>query len=95
MTERIENIRSSYEHGNKESSLKYAAEAEEIWKRNVSKIDMLLYHDYVDDISKNIVNLKTYIKQDDTTGLYSNIEEVLAQINSIKKSEFPTLENII
>ncbi len=95
ITGMIKNVSASYSEGNKKKAMNYALETEEDWQRKVSKIDMLLYHDYVDDITKNIVNLKTYIIEDDAVGLYSTVGEAITQINSLKNSEFPTLENII
>lgn len=95
ITDMIDNISRIYEEGKKERAMKLALETEENWKIKVSKIDMLLYHDYVDDITRNIVNLKTYIEEDDTVGLYSTCNETITQIYSLKNSEFPSLENII
>ncbi len=95
ISEKIEKIYKAYSDGNKDRAMRYAIETEEDWEKRVNKIDMLLYHDYVDDITKNIVNLKTYIHEDDAVGLYSTMGEALAQIKSLKKSEFPTMDNII
>ncbi len=95
ITDKIEDVYKSYKEGYKESSLRYALETENDWQNKVKKIDMLLYHDYVDDITRNIVNLKTYITEEDAVGLYSTCNEILTQINSLKNSEFPTAENII
>lgn len=95
ITERIENLCESYKKGNTENSLSYALETERDWMKKVKRIDMLLYHDYVDEITKNIVNLKTYIAQEDAVGLYSTCNEILTQVSSLKSSELPTAENII
>ncbi|MBQ4569341.1 MAG: DUF4363 family protein [Ruminococcus sp.] len=95
ITERIENLCESYKKGNTESSLRYALETEKDWMKKVKRIDMLLYHDYVDEITKNIVNLKTYIAQEDAVGLYSTCNEILTQVSSLKSSELPTAQNII
>ncbi len=95
IAEKIESVHSLYKDGYKETSMKYALETEKAWQNKVNKIDMLLYHDYVDEITRNIVNLKTYIAEEDATGLYSTCNEILTQISSLKNSEFPTLDNII
>lgn len=95
ITESIEKSRDLYSQGKKDDALKYAKKAEKNWNSRVNKIDMLLFHDYVDDITRDILNIRTCIEDDDSTGVFTTCNDALSRISSLKKSELPTTDNII
>lgn len=65
------------------------------WQESSTSMDSFLFHEYVDDISSNIKKLKIYIEENDKSALTSTCEELKIQLESLKRSEFPTLYNII
>ena len=92
------NISKSFEYyisGDKNCALKYALEADKIWNQKASKIDMLLYHDYVDEITQDINNIKICVLTDNKQMIFTTYVNALSKVKSLKKSEMPTLENII
>lgn len=72
-----------------------ARETEKSWEDTVSMIDMLLFHDYVDEIGKNLSELESYIKYDEIAQLYAVCESTKEQLLSLKESELPVAKNII
>ena len=91
----IEGIEKSFSRGEKEDALSLTHNINSTWKDSVGSMDMLLYHDYVDDISNNFTKLELYIQKDDETAFYSTCRELKNQLDSLRKSEIPSLENIV
>jgi len=91
---RIERIEREY-NSDKYKALKLCNELSKDWEISASPMDTFLYHDYVDDISKNTGKLEILIKEEDTSAFETTCEEIKKQLESLKKSEIPSLENII
>ncbi len=95
ITEKIEKVSEYYENGDTDYALILASAANEEWKQNEKYIDMLLYHDYVDEISAEIASFEIYIANEDLVALLSACNKAVVRLESLKKSEFPYAENII
>ena len=92
---RIDNIEKMYAKGEDKKAAFSAREAEKSWEKTVSVIDMLLFHDYVDEIGRNLSQLEAYIMFEDDASLYATCESTKEQLLSLRKSELPIAENII
>lgn len=93
--ERIDNIEHMVSKGEMKKAAFAAREVEKNWEDTVSMIDMLLFHDYVDEIGKNLSELESYIKYDELAELYAVCESTKEQLLSLKESELPSAKNII
>lgn len=93
--QRIENIEEMISRGEIKKAAFAAREAEKNWENTVNLIDMLLFHDYVDEIGKNLSELESYIKYDEIAELYAICESTKEQLLSLKESELPAAKNII
>lgn len=91
----IKDVEKSFSAGQKDTALTLIHKINIAWKDNVSSMDTLLYHDYVDDISNNFSKLELYIQKDDETAFYITCRELINQLDSLRKSEIPSLENIV
>ena len=94
-TKEIKNIERAYSQSDFEKAGKLTQKIKSDWLGTVSPMDTLLYHDYVDSISNNISKLSVYINQKDTSAFYCTCAELKNQLNSLKNSEIPNLENIV
>lgn len=92
---RIDNIEKLVSKGEMKEAAYAARETENNWEDTVTHIDMLLFHDYVDEIGKNLAELESYIKYEETAELYAVCESTKEQLLSLKESELPLAKNII
>ena len=92
---RINTLEETYSQSEKSEALILTDEINRRWKNTVSRMDMLLYHDYVDAITNNLSKLSVYIREDQKGGFYTTCIEIRKQLESLGKSEIPNLENII
>ncbi len=93
--ERIEQIERMVETGNTQKAAFSARETEKSWEETVSVIDMLLFHDYVDEIGKNMSQLESFIVHGENADLIATCESTKEQLLSLKESELPNAKNII
>ena len=84
-----------YIQGEVENAVSIAKSIKWEWQKSVNKMDMLLYHDYIDNISSNIQKLEILIEEKDTTSLLCTCKETVLMLDSLRNSEYPTAENII
>lgn len=94
-TQRITIIENMVATGNTKKAAFCARETEKNWRKAASVIDMLLYHDYVDEIGNNLAELESYIIYGETAELYAVCENTKEQLRSLKESERPVAKNII
>ncbi|MGN0453041.1 MAG: DUF4363 family protein [Ruminococcus sp.] len=80
---------------NKDEAIKLAEEINTQWDETVVTIDMLLYHDYIDEIGVSLSTLESYIVYEERAELYATCEAAKKQLLSLKTSELPTAENVI
>ena len=65
------------------------------WEKTSKHLDKYLYHDYIDDITKNMSSLPVYSENQDAIAVNSQIEEIKIQLTSLKESELPYFHNIL
>ncbi len=65
------------------------------WDKASRHMDKYLYHDYVDDITKNMATLPVYTKSQDRIAVNAQIEAIKIQLTSLKESELPYFHNIL
>ena len=65
------------------------------WNEASRHMDKYLYHDYIDDVTKNLATLPIYSKKHDETAVNAQIEEIKIQLTSLKESELPYFHNIL
>lgn len=94
-TERVDNIENMVDSGYMKKAAFAAKNTEANWEETVKIIDMLLFHDYVDDIGKNLACLEAYINNEELGEFYATCEEIKEQLLSMKESELPVAKNVI
>lgn len=92
--EEIERIERAYDT-DKHKALMLCTKLSKDWEESASPMDAYLFHDYVDDISINTEKLKFLIIDENTSEFRCTCAEIKKQLESLKKSEIPNLENII
>lgn len=65
------------------------------WKNTTKHFDKYLYHDYIDDITRQMSALPVFTKNKDLSAIEAQIEEIKIQLTSLKESELPYLHNIL
>ena len=63
------------------------ASAETEWQKNLSIFDILLIHDYVDEISVNLSAMRSYVATQSNDNYLAESAGIKKQIPSIKDSE--------
>lgn len=71
------------------------ASAEEKWQKNLSIFDILLIHDYVDEISVNLSAMRSYVATNSGDEYLAESAGIKKQLASIKDSELVGIENIL
>lgn len=93
--EKIEYVEKKFSNGEYMKAKEISEEIEREWKQTSKIADMFLFHDYVDDITSNINQMKIYIEENEAADFYIICSILKNQIASLKNSEIPTAENII
>lgn len=92
---RIEQIEQMVANGSIQKAAFSARETEKCWEETVSVIDMLLFHDYVDEIGRNLAQLESFIINEEKADLLATCESTKEQLMSLRESELPNAKNII
>jgi hypothetical protein len=71
------------------------ASAETEWQKNLSIFDILLIHDYVDEISVNLSAMRSYVATQSNDNYLAESAGIKKQLTSIKDSELVQIENIL
>ena len=71
------------------------ASAETEWQKNLSIFDILLIHDYVDEISVNLSAMRSYVATQSNDIYLAESAGIKKQLTSIKDSELVQIENIL
>ncbi len=93
--EGIEYMEECVYKGESDKALEYTELMNEHWQGTVSRIDMLLYHDYVDEIGSNLSEMSVYLRNKEYTAFFATCQRTKKELESLYKSEQPLLENII
>ena len=65
------------------------------WKTATKHLDKYLYHDYIDNITRQMASLPVYAENKDKIAIKAQIEDIKIQLTSLKESELPYLHNIL
>ncbi len=76
-------------------AIKLCQNTEKEWYDNAKAIDMLLIHDYVDDIGLSISKMTSFAESKNTDMYFSESSDAKKQLASIKESEYPLIENLL
>lgn len=71
------------------------ASAETEWQKNLSIFDILLIHDYVDEISVNLSAMRSYVATQSNDNYLAESAGIKKKLTSIKDSELVQIENIL
>ncbi len=71
------------------------AELEKQWNKTLRIIDAVLIHDYVDQISISVAQMRSYVENNSPDMYFSSSETAKKALESIRDSEYPYLENIL
>ncbi len=78
-----------------EEAAKLCRQLEDDWNKSAEKIDMLLIHDYVDNIGASISKMRSHIECVNPDMYFAESTVVKKELASIKESEYPYFENIL
>ena len=71
------------------------AAAESKWQKNLIIFDILLIHDYVDEISVNLSAMRSYVATQSNDNYLAESAGIKKQLTSVKDSELVKIENIL
>lgn len=94
-TSRIDKLEKLMYDGQINEALDYSDDINKEWYDVSNKIDMLLYHDYVDNISVLLEALPDYIEYGDYSTMHATCKQAKKLLTSLRDSEYPILQNII
>lgn len=77
------------------AALKKCREAEDYWESSGEAVDILLIHDYVDDIRVSLGQMRAHIENGSPDMYFSESAGAKKGLASIKGSEYPNFENIL
>lgn len=84
-----------FENESYEDAIDILSAAESKWQNNLSIFDILLIHDYVDEISVNLSAMKSYVATNSGDEYLAESAGIKKQLTSIKDSELVQIENIL
>lgn len=95
LNEEILTADSLVENKNYDGAKEILASAEEKWEKNLCIFDILLIHDYVDEISVNLSEMRSYVATGNSEDYLAQSAGIKKQLTSIKDSELVEIENIL
>ena len=78
-----------------DKALRLCRELDESWDDISQKIDVLLIHDYVDNISVSFAQMRSHLESGNADMYFAESAGAKKGLASIKGSEYPNLENIL
>ena len=94
-SEDLSRIEEALDEGDAEKALKIAKRSDRDWQKDSGRIDMLLFHDYVDDIGEDICTIKMHIEKENYDEAAVTCEKTKRELYSLFESEKPLAKNII
>lgn len=91
----LDEVQTEYADDNKSEALKIAENADRLWKKRIKYVDIFLFHDYVDNISYNLLQVSKYVEYEEDASLYVTCDITKKQLKSLTDSEKPLVENIL
>ncbi len=93
--ERLDIVEDTYRKGDYEEALELAKNTDKSWEKKLEYVDMLLYHDYVNEIGVNIACVAKYVEFKEDAEVFANCEMTKRELQSLYDNEKPSLANII
>ena len=85
----LDEVQKEYADDNKSEALKIAENADRLWKKRIKYVDIFLFHDYVDNISYNLLQVSKYVEYEEDASLYVTCDITKKQLKSLTDSEKP------
>lgn len=92
---RIDEIEETYKSGDFEKATELANNADADWESRLEYVDMLLYHDYVNEIGVNFASIAKFVEYEEDAEVFANCEINRRELQSLIENEKPSLANII
>lgn len=92
--ETIDKTRSSIENGDYESANKLSKKIKSDWDKSEKKLNYILEHTAMDELSKDISELPDYTDKESKDDFLSVNDRIKKQLTSLYTSELPIGENI-
>ena len=80
---------------NFEDAVKHCKETEKQWEDIAEIIDMVLIHDYVDEIGDSISKMRSYAENRSVDMYFAESTATKKGLALIKENEYPNLNNIL
>lgn len=80
---------------NFEEAIELCKKTENEWDDSAKKIDMLLIHDYVDNIGISFSKMRSYAENASPDMYFAESASAKKELASIKESEYPLIDNIL
>lgn len=78
-----------------ENAAEKCSRLEERWNKTLRAVDAVLIHDYVDEISISLAQMKSYAQSGNKDMYSSSSETAKKSLESVRDSEYLFLENIL
>lgn len=67
----------------------------QLWDNKIPILSIFIQHEMIDEIEQSVAIIKNSIEQDDKDTFQTEITRVAIQIQSLRDTEFPYIENIL
>lgn len=91
----VQNTEALLRKGKTEQAIALCKSINKRWDEAAPSIDVLLIHDYVDNIGIQLRQMQTYLENGSTELYDASSAAVKKGLASLKGSEYPMLENIL
>lgn len=93
--DRIEQVDKFMLKNDFESALPLCKDIDKSWSSTAEKINTMLIHDYIDDISLSIAQMRSHIESSNPDMYFAESSGAKKGLASMKNGEFLSLENIL
>lgn len=94
-TQDIEYIIQNASDKNIETARQLAEDVNVKWQEQQAFISTFINHDRLEDISQSMISLKASLSQQQIEDFFVECEVAKSQLNHLKDTEFPSIQNIL
>lgn len=91
----IENTDRQMRKDNFEEAIALCKQLEEGWEDSSKYIDLLLIHDYVDNIEDTLARMRAYAENGSVDMYFAESAQAKKELAFVKEGEYPSIENIL
>lgn len=91
----IDNAMSEASNENLETAMQLAEDISQNWLESQPFISTFINHDRLEEIGQSIISMKTNLLQGQTEDFFVESEVAKTQLNQLKDTEFPSIQNIL